>query len=574
MSLRLKILAIASLLLLAFAATTALSARLLQRVMNEMRGIVEYHVPLTAAVSEVDVLTFEYELNVRRLLDVGRQDGVEGRGLRARQTTITERLPQIFEETHALMVRAVEDARNDEADRLQLARIDGVLEQLGRQVPSFVALGAAVETALAEQRLDDAMRLAVSFEKYELAFGSDISQVRESITSLTHRSLDETRAQSASIHWINVGLFLAASVVGLGLVAALGYRLQQALQALLDGTRRVERGELTLELPVTSKDEIGELTTSFNRMIGELRSKERITDTFGKFVDPRVVATLLAGETAASQAARREATIFFSDIKGFSTLSENLTPDVMVRLLNAYFAAVTNIIRDRQGIVDKYIGDAVMAFWTTPFSPGRTHAAQACLAALAQQAVLGSFRQELSNLTGLRRNVPEFKVRMGLATGETVVGTLGSENIKSYTVIGDTVNVASRLEGANKIYGTSILITEDTWRLAQAEIEAREIDILIAAGKTEPVRIFELMCPAGELSPVLTEMRGVFAQGLTAYQHRQWDAAESHFLECLRLVPGDGPATALLQRLPVLRTTPLTPEWDGVWVWGGAAVSV
>jgi adenylate cyclase len=542
-----------------------MSARLLQRVMNEMGGIVEYHVPLTAGVSEVDVLTFEYELNVRRLLDAARDRGPAHQALRARQTVIAERLPRVLEETHALMGRAIADTRNDDADRLQLARVDGVLEQLGRQVPSFLALGAAMEAALAQGRLDEAARLAASFEKYELAFGADLSSVRESITSLTRGSLEETREQSASIRWINVGLFLAASIVGLGLVAALGYRLQQALQALLDGTRRVERGELTLELPVTSKDEIGELTTSFNRMIGELRSKERITDTFGKFVDPRVVATLLAGETDAHSAARREATIFFSDIKGFSALSENLTPDVMVRLLNGYFTAVTNVIRERQGIVDKYIGDAVMAFWTTPFSPGRTHAAQACLAALAQQEVLGSFRHELSNLTGLRRNLPEFKVRMGLATGETVVGTLGSETIKSYTVIGDTVNVASRLEGANKIYGTSILITEETFRLAQEEIEAREIDLLIAAGKTEPVRLYELMSAAGALTPVVMDMREIYGKGLAAYQHRDWDAAESHFLECLRLVPGDGPSTALLQRLPALRTAPLTGDWDGVW---------
>ena len=174
--------------------------------------------------------------------------------------------------------------------------------------------------------------------------------------------------------------------------------------------------------------------------------------------------------------------MFFSDIKAFTELSEQLTADVIVRLLNAYFTAVTRIIRERNGIVDKYIGDAVMAFWTPPFAPGESHAEEACLAALAQQAALTDFRRELSNVTGLRRDVPDFRVRMGLATGEVVVGTIGSDTTKSYTVIGDIVNGASRLEVVNKVYGTSILVSGDTMRLAQNAVEARELDLLLVAG--------------------------------------------------------------------------------------------
>jgi class 3 adenylate cyclase len=566
MSLRLKMLALASLLLLVFAVTTALSASLIARVMDEMAGTVEYHIPVTAAISEIDVLTFEYELNLRRLLDSGARDSDRLRETLARQKVLSDRLRTVIAQVRPLIAKAIDDERNDVSDRLQFARVDGVLEQLGARMGPFLALGASVQAAIEQGRAGEAIAIADGFSAYESEFGADLARVRETITRLTRDSMDETRGQSASIRWINVGLFVAASTIGLALVALIGYRLQRAFQRLLDGTRRVEQGELSVQLPVTSRDEIGQLTGSFNRMILELQSKARITDTFGKFVDPRIVATLLGDEAADTHAAaRRASTVFFSDIKSFTALSERLTADVIVRLLNAYFTAVTRVIRERNGIVDKYIGDAVMAFWTPPFAPGESHAEEACLAALAQQATLAEFRRELSNVTGLRRDVPDFNVRMGLATGEVVVGTIGSDTTKSFTVIGDTVNVASRLEGVNRVYGTSILVSGETMRLAQRSVEARELDLLLVEGKSEPIRVFELMGAAGELAPEQDELRGVFGEGLAAYRERRWDDAARKFAESLRILPGDGPSGTFLHRVEVLRATPPAADWNGVW---------
>jgi len=207
-----------------------------------------------------------------------------------------------------------------------------------------------------------------------------------------------------------------------------------------------------------------------------------------------------------------------------------------------------------------------MAFWTPPFSAGESHAEEACLAALAQQAALVEFRRELSNVTGLRRNVPDFKVRMGIATGDVVVGTIGSDTTKSYTVVGDIVNVASRLEGVNKVYGTSILVSGETMRLAQQVVEGRELDLLVVGGKTEPIQVFELIGTAGALAPELLELRGVFGEGLAAYRKRQWDAASAKFTECLRMAPDDGPSNMFLQRLVALQATPPAADWNGVWI--------
>lgn len=566
MPLRLKILALACVLLLAFALASALSTLLIGRVIHELGGIVDYHIQLTALVSELDVLTFEYELNVRRLIEQGAIEGNQVRSVVQRQGEIATRLPRIFADSHALLTRALADERNDLSDRIRLARIDGSLQLLSRQATPFVSLGASALTALEAGRSDDARRLAQGFSAFEQGFGPDLADVRQTITQLTQDSTRETEQQETRILWLNGVLFAAAAVVGLLLFGLLAHRLTQAFRRLLEGTRSVESGHLAVELPVTSHDEIGQLTEAFNRMIVELRSKERIKDTFGKFLDPRIVASLLGEQSQATETAeRRVVTIFFSDIKAFSSLSEQLTADVMVRLLNGYFTAVTQIIRDQHGIVDKYVGDGVMAFWTPPFSPGDQHAADACLAALAQQAALAEFRRRLSDLTGLRRNVPDFQVRMGLATGEVVVGTIGSETTKTYTVIGDTVNVASRLEGVNKVYGTAITAAEDTVRLAQHAVETRELDLLTVVGKTEPIRVFEVLAPAGELPPQTTELREMFAAGLEAYRATKWDVAERRFRDCLERCPNDGPSRTFLDRVATLQAQPPSAGWNGVW---------
>ncbi len=148
-------------------------------------------------------------------------------------------------------------------------------------------------------------------------------------------------------------------------------------------------------------------------------------------------------------------------------------------------------IREQDGIIDKYVGDAIMAFWGPPFTTAEEQARRACLAGLDQLARVQPFRDELPELMGIRRGVPDIDMRIGIATGEVVVGTIGSDVIKSYTVMGDTVNFASRLEGVSKVYGTRFLVDETTMTQAGDAIDTREIDAILVVGKTEPHRIFE-----------------------------------------------------------------------------------
>lgn len=566
MTIRLQIVSIAVSLLIVFGIVVGVSAILQHQVANEISGITRYHQPLVAAIGDFDVITDESELLPLRLLRLDKIDQGELDEARAREKIIAQQMQDDIGTASSLIALAAADRHLSVESRLVFARLQGVVAPLRQKLPPFIAAGQQVMQAIVDGRLDDARRLSLAFRSYEQTFGAETAEVRNAATQLSNTAIGEVRAKQAEIRNLSIGLFVVAACLGLGIGILIATGVIRALRLLVNATKAVEAGELSIAVPVRTHDEIGQLATAFNSMVLELRSKERIKDTFGKFVDPRIVSSLIGADPElVDHADRRVVTIFFSDIRGFTPISEQLTAGSMVNLLNRYFDAVTKSIRDTNGIVDKYIGDAVMAFWAPPFSPGDTHAAACCSSALAQQQAIEDLRSDLANITGLRRNTPELFVRMGIATGEAVVGTIGSPVSKSFTVIGDTVNLASRLEGINKVYGTQVIIADDTLRLAQHEIETRELDFITVAGKSEPVRIHELLAPFGKLATAKEDLRCEYAIGLEAYRGREWDRAEGQFEKCLAIAPTDGPAAVFIERVRAMRATPPPADWDGVW---------
>jgi HAMP domain-containing protein len=282
------------------------------------------------------------------------------------------------------------------------------------------------------------------------------TEIRLEIAHLTEKATGMVLASQRLDTYLSFALFLLACGIGFGISAVGSTQVVGGLRKLLATTRAIEAGAESVPVSVHTRDEVGELALSFNRMVEELRSRERIKDTFGKFVDPRIVSRLIG--SGADQAERRTLTIFFSDIKEFSGISEQLTASAIVNLLNSYFGAVAAVI-----------------------------------------------------------------------------------------------------------HGTSIVLSEETFRLAQEVIEARELDLITVAGKTEPVRIYEAMCRAGELGPEQSELRQLFADGLAAYRQRNWDEAQTQFEKCLRIAAEDGPAQLFLERILVLRQAPPPADWGGVW---------
>jgi adenylate cyclase len=253
---------------------------------------------------------------------------------------------------------------------------------------------------------------------------------------------------------------------------------------------------------------------------------------------------------------KRVLTVFFSDLAGFTSLSEKLSPEEVVALLNRYLTAMTEIILRSGGLIDKYEGDAIMAFWGAPVLQ-EDHALRACLAALDNQGRLEELRQEF-----LQAGLPPIHARIGINTGEMIIGNMGSIQRFDFTVIGDSVNLASRLEGAGKEYGVGILISEKTCSQAADRIEVRELDLLRVKGKDRPVRIYELLARKGELSEDRQKGREIFQRGLEMYRNQKWEEAGVQFREVLSVLPDDGPSQIFLRRCAKFREAP--PEKTGM----------
>jgi adenylate cyclase len=553
-------------LLLLFAVALAITLYMVKDSDDEVSGILEYHLPILTRINSLDVITYEIELIAHRLMNESRPSQKRIEEIHARSQKCRQQIDTIFEETKRLSDSGSKDDRNDLEDRLEMARMIGEIDSLKSEVDRFSEAATLPVDLMAQGKSAEAAKAIGNLQAYEY-LDPIITSIRKKSNQLAMDSLRETRANIFSIIWTNAILFLSASLLGLFVFLLITGRLQTAFRRLTSAFHETADGKYSDPLPITSGDEIGELTSSFNTMVDQLKSKEKLREAFGQFLDPRIVANVVnpaTGELRQS-AERRTVTIFFSDIAGFSGIGEQLTADTVVRLLNRYFTAATEVIRRNHGIVDKFIGDAVMAFWASPFSEGETHARDACLACLEMRSAFAAIADDISNITGLRRNIPKFHVRIALATGEALIGTVGSDTTKSFTVIGDTVNIASRLEGVNKIYGTDLIINEDCFHLAEQDVEAREIDLLTVYGKTEPVRIYELLGKIGELDSSTSQLRDTFATALQKYREQKWTEAEKGFQNCLAIRKNDGPSLEFLTRIASFTRTPPPKDWNGVW---------
>jgi len=553
-------------LLLLFAAALAITLYMVKDSDDEVSGILEYHLPILTRLNSLDVITYEIEVIAHRLMDETKPSQKRIEEIHARSQKCRQEIDAIFQETKRLSEAGSKDACNDLEDRLEMARMIGEIDSLKSEVDRFSEAATLPVELMAQGKSAEAAKAIGNLQAYEY-LDPIITSIRKKSNQLAMDSLRETRANIFSIIWTNAILFLSASLLGLFVFLLITGRLQTAFRRLTSAFHETADGKYSDPLPITSGDEIGELTSSFNTMVDQLKSKEKLREAFGQFLDPRIVANVVnpaTGELRQS-AERRTVTIFFSDIAGFSGIGEQLTADTVVRLLNRYFTAATEVIRRNHGIVDKFIGDAVMAFWASPFSEGETHARDACLACLEMRSAFAAIANDISNITGLRRNIPKFHVRVALATGEALIGTVGSDTTKSFTVIGDTVNIASRLEGVNKIYGTDLIINEDCFHLAEQDVEAREIDLLTVYGKTEPVRIYELLSRIGELDSTTLQLRDAYAIALQLYREQKWTEAEKGFQNCLAIRKNDGPSLEFLTRIASFTRTPPPKDWNGVW---------
>ncbi|MBL4823936.1 MAG: adenylate/guanylate cyclase domain-containing protein [SAR324 cluster bacterium] len=292
----------------------------------------------------------------------------------------------------------------------------------------------------------------------------------------------------------------------------------------------------------------------------ERKQKGFIKGAFSQYLSPTVIDQIVANPSMLELGGeRRELTPFFSDIQGFSTISEGLTPEELVQLLNEYLTAMCDIISSYHGTIDKFEGDAIIAFWGAPLDLP-DHATVACYATIEMQKRSVEMRKTLRE-----QNRPLLYTRMGLNSGPVVVGNMGSAERMDYTMMGDVVNLAARLEGANKFYKTFSMISGSTYELVKDDVDSRQLDIIRVVGKNEPVPVHELLERKNQTS---SEMSGVVEQYLKAlklYQDRNFADAVKEFEKVLSIDPEDGPSQTYVKRCGMFLESPPEKDWDGVF---------
>ncbi len=299
---------------------------------------------------------------------------------------------------------------------------------------------------------------------------------------------------------------------------------------------------------------------TYNYILAQ-QEKKMLRGVFSHYVPEKVIQEIIAHpEKLALGGEERVVTVLFSDVAGFTTLSEQMTPKELVALLNEYLTAMTEIILKHNGIIDKFEGDAIMAEFGVPVAHD-LHQKEACLAALEMQHELRRLRYKWK-----KEKKPQLHMRVGINTGEMIVGNMGSNTVFDYTVIGDHVNLGARLEGANKLYNTQIMVSSFTYEAVKDDFIFRPLDLIRVKGKKKPVQVYELI---GTLDTKFTDqfldMLDRFNQGLVSYRMQQWDLARELFTECLKLVPEDGPSKLYIERCKFFAKNPPPANWDGVW---------
>lgn len=301
----------------------------------------------------------------------------------------------------------------------------------------------------------------------------------------------------------------------------------------------------------------------FYKYLTEERKKKHLRSTFSKYVSPAVVDEILRDAGNIELGGRKQRmTVFFSDLRNFTTISEKLQATELSDVLNLYLTPMTQIVFANKGTLDKYIGDAVMAFFGAPIA-FPDHATHACRCALSSMARLKSIREEInSKFPG--KNIP-IEIGIGINTADVSVGNMGSDIVRSYTVMGDGVNLASRLEGITKEYGVKIVISEFTYADVKDRFTCRELDWVRVKGKLDPVVIYELICE-GKPEAKMADMLNFYQQGYTLYHKKEFKQALDLFKQALQINPEDPPAQEYKERCEDYIETPPPDNWDGVKV--------
>jgi adenylate cyclase len=371
-------------------------------------------------------------------------------------------------------------------------------------------------------------------------------------------------------------ILVAAAALAVVLLWLFADRLTSPLGRVADGMERIiQENDLSSRVEVEYSDETGRLAHTFNIMVEELdraysqikryaydavlaqKREHKIRNIFQKYVPQDLIDKFFQNPEEMLVGDNRELVVLFSDIRGFTTISEGMRPDDLVSSLNRYFSTQVDIIMEHRGIIDKYIGDAIMAFFGAPVSH-EDDAYHAVLAGIEMAKAVERFNVEQQKL-----GKPEFRIGVGLAYGEVTVGNIGTDKKMDYTVIGDIVNLASRMEGLTKMYHQQLLISDRLYEAVKDRLLTRPVDRVAVKGKTQGIPIYTAV---DSLDPAAEEAWKLHTASMKAYYNREFEKAARGFKAVLQRLPGDYLAEVFLERATTYQTTPPPAGWDGVEV--------
>jgi class 3 adenylate cyclase/ABC-type sugar transport system permease subunit len=568
-TIRRKIVSIALALIVLMVITSVLSMYMTSTVAHLLDELGTKYIPAYGQLARANIRSLERAVALQQMVIARMQTPPDEETYASLLKIYQEKDPEIERETDVArkLINSIIDDPSTPSDNAALGRIDDKIDNAIHDIHKRLNDESDRVLGKLEQKDFASVRGSLArADKLREEFTDKIDGIRADMFKQVFASSRVVIRNQWQTMVISAILTALAATIGLGFAWLVSSGISRPVRQLLEGTRDIEAGRLDRPISVNTRDEIGELTAAFNRMVEQLRRNEQIRETFGRYFDPKIVAGIVDQPGGVGTEGQRQVmTVLFCDMKGFTHLSEGVTPQGLVKIMNFYLSTMSEPIREHRGIIDKYIGDAIMAYWGAPFVEESEHARLACLAAAGMIDRVTTLRKELPEILGVRSIPMECDIRIGIATGEVLAGSMGSKFMMSYTIMGDKVNLASRLEVANKEYGTRSLVSETTIAAAGDAVEAREIDRLVVLGQTRPQAVFEVLGKQGALTANQVALRNCYAEGLAAYRACRWEEARNAFNAALEAAPDDGPSLTLLGRIEKLESNPPPSDWDGAW---------
>ncbi len=566
-SVRQKIMGIAtSMIIFSIAVSVFSSVRLLQ-VKHELVDLAEYTIPITDLLSIVDIHTLEQELHLQRVFKFYEIEPLDQKLIDQEWEKFEKRGHEVDREIKKAEELAHEGTLHAEveSDVAFYRDIDESLKAIEKEHQDFHDHAVAIVEHLRKGEMELAEELELKLQHEEDHFNKHVEEILHKLQRQTLLAAETADKHEQEVFWLVIVATVVAVVAGLLYAMVIIKGFLRPISDLAAKMHLVDQGDLDVDVVATTSDEIGQLSRRFNAMIEELRLKDKIEDTFGKYVDPRVVEKLLEEDgLQGAEGEKRRMTVLFAGLAGLDNLSHDIEPEALMAFYNDYMEILDRPLTEHKGVLNDFVGTVITGFWGPPFTGEDEHAGLALNTAADLIAALPELDALIRNRLGDSFQEGAYDITIGVATGELIVGNMGSANAMSYKVLGDVVNNASRLKGASRQYGVAFLCAEETAQLAGPEFRFREVDEILAVGMDNPIKIYESLPDQPSYAAYTDDALALYSKGLEAYRQGDWAGAKQAWTAFAAKAPRDKAVQILLARLPQLEAAP-PADWAGVW---------